>query len=214
MESSMEPPSRKARNLSKVALRSLLPSVAALIVYALITVFLHRSLVADFPIIIGFAVGTGIFSFVSQSLQDESPARHDFLRALARSFSWFPGLVGLCSVPFWYWYADRLTGIQGAFFEVSAQVIPVLLLAIMIDVRQSKRLRSSDLVGTTLGLLYCEIVALVGAAEGGGDAFPYSVVSGALTLGFCAVIMAVIAEFPHSTIDGSNDTKRSDESRE
>jgi hypothetical protein len=197
----MKPLSRKPTTLYKLGLGSLLVAGGVLAFGILLLSVEGKPIFRNFPVIVSIATLMGVFFFFWYSLQEPS-LRNNFLRTLTNSFPWLPSIIGCSSVLFWYWYASsspkKLESIQGAFFEVSAQVIPVLLLAIMIDVRRSEKLRSHDLVLTILALLFGEIITLQGAARGNGSPFDFAAVGGMVTVGFCAVIIGVILEFPSS----------------
>ena len=196
----MGPTSDNRKAIYVACLRSLLFSSLALILLIGIEVVVQGGTPSrDLPINVAFAIAGGVGFFVVNYLNKETPFRNEVIESLRGSFFWFPPTVGLASFPFWYWFAiSAKEEIQGPFFEVSAQVIPVLLLAIMIDVRPSDKLQTSDLTITIVGLIVGESVALRGAASGGGDAFQYATICTMLTLGFFALIVAVIVESPPS----------------
>lgn len=111
------------------------------------------------------------------------------------TFIYMPLLVGAVSYPFWYSFALQIGEIDHSFYEVSAQINPVLLLAILVDVRRCRSLESQDLLGTIVALIGGEIVALYGAAGAPIGRPGYATVSASLTVGFVALLMAVIADY-------------------
>jgi hypothetical protein len=97
------------------------------------------------------------------------------------TFIYMPLLVGAVSYPFWYSFALQIGEIDHSFYEVSAQINPVLLLAILVDVRRCRSLESQDLLGTIVALIGGEIVALYGAAGAPIGRPGYATVSASLT---------------------------------
>jgi hypothetical protein len=130
-----------------------------------------------------------------------SSERRDLAQFFVNSLGWLPFAVACITFPLWYWTASHMTSIRGAFFEVGAQVIPVILLATTLEVRLSRTLETSDLAVTIAILLGGEILALYGAAIGDVShvgftaAWRYAVVSAALSSGFFTLIMGVIADY-------------------
>jgi hypothetical protein len=104
-------------------------------------------------------------------------------------------IAGIISYPIWLSFALDIGEIERGFYEVTAQVIPVLLLAITIELRRSRHLESEDLVVTVTLLLLGEVVALFNAAGARTGSLGYASVSAALTVGFVALVMGLIADY-------------------
>jgi hypothetical protein len=105
---------------------------------------------------------------------------------LERHFVWIPSVIGLITWPFWYSYAGTQR-LDGAFFDVSAQVLPVLLLASVIDVRRSRHLRSYQIISPMLVILIGEVTAV------GAVAFPSQVNPRNFAVVAAAIVTAVVA---------------------
>jgi hypothetical protein len=111
------------------------------------------------------------------------------------AFPYMPMIVGAISYPIWLSFAFDIGEIERGFYEVTAQVIPVVLLAITIDVRRSRHLESEDLVVTIALLIMGEVVALFNAAGAHTGSLGYASVGAALTVGFVALVMGLIADY-------------------
>lgn len=61
----------------------------------------------------------------------------------ASIFGWLPVFLGAVSYIFWYWYAAGYM-IGGEFFHAAADVLPILLLATVVDVAVPTTLRGSN----------------------------------------------------------------------
>lgn len=139
---------------------------------------------------VAFALVPAAGTYIALTAKDER-ARH-----FAQAMKWLPPTSGLVALPFFWFYTSNLqAGIGSEFFSTAAQVIPVFLLALTLDVRRSKILESSDLSWTTLACLLGEGAAL------GASAFEtfrgrehFTVVAASLVALFVALIMAIGAD--------------------
>lgn len=117
---------------------------------------------------------------------------------LIRHFRWMPPAIGFLSCFYFYFYsADFGENVGGDFFSAVAQVIPVLLLALTIDVRQSATLRGPDIAGVVAASLVGESVALSAAAFSElASRADFAIAAGAImTLGI-ALLMALGSDIP------------------
>lgn len=72
-----------------------------------------------------------------------------------------PLFVGVVTYPFWFWYSNQPhIEPDPQFFEISAQVLPVLLLAVIIDVEWSRSLKTYKLIFPISTVFLGEFVAL------------------------------------------------------
>jgi hypothetical protein len=124
-------------------------------------------------------------------------------------FGWIPVTVGAVTYPLWYWSASRL-GVAPAsqFFEVSAQVLPVILLAVVIDVGRSHYLNTYQLALPIFAVMLGEGAALniLAFGENGSGhhlhatAADFSIVAASLASTVTALILAVLADLEESGI--------------
>ena len=85
-------------------------------------------------------------------------------------------------------------GSSESFFEISAQVIPVFMLATIIDVRQTEGLNSHQLILPLLVMLTGELEALDSVAFG-GSVNSFQLICGALVTSVSALIMGILANY-------------------
>lgn len=123
--------------------------------------------------------------------------REKYQAIFANTFGWLPVVLGAISWPYWYWYGTWHPPVlaHADFFATAAQVLPVLLLAAVIDVRRSSTLKSSQLVLPVIVVFLGEIDAL------GVLAFPqtnatteFASVSASFTSTIIALLLAVLAD--------------------
>jgi hypothetical protein len=109
-------------------------------------------------------------------------------------FGWLPALLGAATYGFWYWYASGYD-IGGEFFHAAADVLPVLLLATIIDVRRTNDLEGKQLVLPIAVVFIGELIALNSLAfpdDVGPSSF--AVVSSSLVTAVVALVLAVMAD--------------------
>jgi hypothetical protein len=166
--------------------------LVAILVLTILTV--EGGLSADLRLEWPFYVILGV-SVVIGSLLWIIP-RKTYYTMFARTFGWLPVVLGAASWPYWYWYGTYPTPPQNAFFETAAQVLPVLLLAAVIDVRRTKTLSSSQLVLPIIAFFLGEIAALdvLAFSNGHGGASDFASVAASLTSTVIALILAVLAD--------------------
>jgi hypothetical protein len=126
--------------------------------------------------------------------------RENYHSIFAKVFGWLPVLLGAISCPYWYWYDvfSPPSVPSSSYFETVAQVLPVLLLAVVIDVRRTRTLRSSQLTLPIIAFLIGEINALdaiaFGVGDGDGAGLAFTIVSASLVSTIAALILAVLAD--------------------
>jgi hypothetical protein len=134
--------------------------------------------------------------------------RQKYTTFFARHFGWLPVAAAALSYPFWYWRSEQMTGggPDTDFFSVAAQVLPVLLLAAIIDVRRSAYLKSYQLILPIAAVYLGETSALNVLAffnknsEAPASAGDFATVSASLVCATLALVLAVLADL------GENDT--------
>lgn len=70
--------------------------------------------------------------------------RERYVQVFINHFGWIPVSIGALSYWYWHWYATGQL-ISESFFDTAAQILPVFLLAAILDVRRSTTLRSNQL---------------------------------------------------------------------
>src|ERR687887_327474 len=103
------------RPLLKQAVASLLFISAVFAVAIPVLYLVHRPLKP--PIAAGAWFASCVTTFLISS------ERRDLAQFFINSLGWLPFAVACITFPLWYWTASHLNSIQGAFFEVGAQVI-------------------------------------------------------------------------------------------
>jgi hypothetical protein len=109
---------------------------------------------------------------------------------------WFPVVVGLATYPYWYWYGrDANFSTSKTFFDVSAQVLPVLILAAIVSVGATKRLASSQIVFPLIAVVIGEVGALsVSAGTDPADRTNFAIVAASFIVAVTAVILIALAD--------------------
>lgn len=120
--------------------------------------------------------------------------RRTFVTLFANTFGWLPVFLGSLTYPFWYIYADNFNGIEAEFFHASADVLPVLLLAAVIDVRRSETLESKGLVLPIIAVFLGEVAALNALAFGYARPEDFAAVASSLVSTTLALVLAVMAD--------------------
>jgi hypothetical protein len=116
----------------------------------------------------------------------------------ASIFGWLPAFLGALSYIFWYWYATG-SSIGETFFHAAADVLPVLLLATVIDIRRTNDLEGKQLVLPIAAVFLGELTALNALA------FPdnvvpadFAAVASSLVTATIALVLAVMADVTSS----------------
>lgn len=136
---------------------------------------------------------------------------HQLERFAKRTYHYGPVVLGFISVAFFGWFAETVSlNPPGEFFEAAAQVLPLLMLTTVVDVRRSDQLEARDLLLTLLVLMLGEVAALLGIVY--QDRFIFVYVCASLTAGFAALALSIAAAHSRSglsssTTDGSDDAQ-------
>jgi len=195
--------------LIKKPMKGLFPpiGVVAILTLAVLTVGTPRGITyAPFYIFLAMSIVAGALIW--------TVPRETFQHIFPNIFGWLPVVVGVASWPYWYWYCTfappRVPNV--GFFETAAQVLPVLLLATVIDVRRTQELKSGQLVLPIIAVFLGELDALDAIAFSSADATPsaFAVVAASLVTSIAALILAVLADILRSdTQDSSARARRS-----
>ncbi len=167
--------------------KNLLPTILGFVAIAFLTaqvVGFHAG-VAALSIIVAIFVVTVALSFIP---------RKKFASFFASTFGWLPVTVGALSYFFWYYYAEGLDHPDATFFHASADVLPVLLLAAVIDVRRTEKLESRGLILPIIAVFLGEVAALNALAFGFAGPGDFAAVSASLVSTTIALVLAVLAD--------------------
>ena len=119
--------------------------------------------------------------------------RKRYSTIFANTFGWLPVFLGAASYKYWSWYAHG--DVPGEeFFHAAAEVLPVLLLAAIIDVRRTRYLESKQLVLPIAAVFLGELAALNVLAFGNAGSGDFAAVSSSLVVAIVALILAVMAD--------------------
>jgi len=111
------------------------------------------------------------------------------------TFGWLPVTLGSLTYFLWRLYAENNRYyIDPTFFHASADVLPVLLLAAVVDVRRSETLESKGLVLPIIAVFLGEVAALNALAFGYATAEDFAAVASSLVSTTLALVLAVMAD--------------------
>jgi hypothetical protein len=127
-------------------------------------------------------------------------APQELISQLARrTYAYAPTLVSVVAGAWFYLFAEAADlELAPSFFEVAAQIYPVLVLAAIVDVRRAGKIGTHDLYLTLTVLMGGEFFALMGVMR--ASLTNFALTSGALTAGFTALILSVLSEGPARTL--------------
>jgi hypothetical protein len=128
--------------------------------------------------------------------------RERYVPIFINHFGWIPVSIGALSYWYWHWYASGQP-ISESFFDTAAQILPVFLLAAILDVRRSTTLKSSQLALPIIGVFLGEIAALSESAFAGiedqsNKVDDFAIVASSLVIAIAALVMAVLADLEES----------------
>jgi hypothetical protein len=132
--------------------------------------------------------------------------REQYLLLFRRHFGWIPVALGTLSYWYWLWYTGG-GSVDVGFFETAAQVLPVLLLAAVVEVRQASILKTHQLALPIIAVFLGEVAALneagfqTGATAEGRVPADFAVVASSLVTAVAALIMAVLADLKQDSPD-------------
>lgn len=128
--------------------------------------------------------------------------RERYRDRFASLFGWLPVTLGALTYGYWYWYASFLGDTPGSeFFHAAAEVLPVLLLATVVDVRRTRYLESKQLVLPIAAVFLGELAALNILAFGNAGPTDFAAVASSFVTSIVALILAVMADVAPSTRD-------------
>jgi hypothetical protein len=125
--------------------------------------------------------------------------RERYREIFANHFGWIPVSIGAVSYWYWKWYGGADV-VDSSFFDTAAQVLPILLLAAVVDVRRSMILKSSQLALPMIAIFLGEMTALNESAFSsrmtryGSVNSDFAVVSASLVIAIVALFMAILAD--------------------
>jgi hypothetical protein len=128
--------------------------------------------------------------------------RERYVQVFINHFGWIPVSIGALSYWYWHWYATGQL-ISESFFDTAAQILPVFLLAAILDVRRSTTLRSNQLALPIIAVFLGEIAALsesafTGIEDQSDRVDDFAVVASSLVVAIAALVMAVLADLEES----------------
>lgn len=128
--------------------------------------------------------------------------REKYRDRFASIFGWLPVTLGAVTYGYWYWYASFLGDTPGSeFFHAAAEVLPVLLLATVVDVRRTRYLESKQLALPIAAVFLGELAALNVLAFGNAGPTDFAAVASSFVTSIVALILAVMADVAPSTSD-------------
>lgn len=127
-------------------------------------------------------------------------ARDVLQRLFLQAFGWFPALLGICVfyvTRTHFWDNGNLPKI--GFFEISAQVLPVIILTSVVEVNVTEKLGSEQLLLPLIVSIFGEIACLrICANPGAIDARSSATVISAFTAASITLVMGVAARWLQS----------------
>jgi hypothetical protein len=147
--------------------------------------------------------------------------RQRFVALFTKHFGWIPVLFGALTLPYWHWYVDTYGRPSNDFFATAAAILPVILLAAVVDVRRSQDLKSHQLALPIFAVFLGELAALnevaFGTATVGNGFAPqylgdFMAVSSSFVTVTIALILAVLADFRKPRVSkGSSSAERNEQ---
>lgn len=157
----------------------------------------------DFNYMAGFAIVAGLMWFVYFTPQEA------LAHIALRRYEVLPMITGFVAFGFFYSPTPMdQRDIPGSFFEVTSQIIPVLILVTIVDVRRNIRLHKDRILPTLVVLTTGEFTALAGIVfpSGANLAFVFAV----LVAGFCALFLSILSDYtPHPRAEKATPVPRS-----
>jgi hypothetical protein len=125
--------------------------------------------------------------------------RERYNAIFTNTFGWLPVFLGALSYGYWYWYASQRGDPGPDFFHAAAEVLPLLLLAAVVDVRRAEHLQSKQLVLPIVAVFLGEIAALNALAFGGAGPYDFAAVASSFVSSIVALVLAVMADIAPSS---------------
>lgn len=187
---------QRRRHLRRIEKKDLfaLPGVVSVLILTFLTTdnsVLPGEIKYNWPLAV-FA----IIAFIALILVWITP-RENLQAIFANTFGWLPAVVAAISWPYWSWWGTWNPPVlaNADFYAAAAAVLPVLLLAAVVDVRRSATLKTHQLLLPIIVVFLGEIDAL------GVLAFPqtnatdeFASVAASLTGTIIALLLAVLAD--------------------
>jgi hypothetical protein len=126
--------------------------------------------------------------------------RERYSALFASIFGWIPVTLGALTYIFWYWYAIGNTP-GDTFFHAAADVLPIILLATVVDVRRTKDLEGKQLVLPIAAVFLGELAALNVLAFGDAGPEDFAAVASSFVTAIVALVLAVMADLASSDED-------------
>jgi hypothetical protein len=115
------------------------------------------------------------------------------------TFGWLPVFLGAATYGYWYWYGQQQDYLpQKEFFLASAEVLPLLLIAAVVEVRRTERLQSRQLVLPVVAVFLGELAALDALAFGPPGYYSFAAVASSFVSSIVALVLAVMANIAPS----------------
>jgi hypothetical protein len=114
------------------------------------------------------------------------------------NFGWISGAAFGVSWPYWWFYAkvsrdEYFESLSSDFFTTAAQVLPVLALATVVDLRGASHVRRSQPAIYVLVIALGELSSIYATAfEHGRSATTFGLTCGALLGGFVGLLLAIL----------------------
>jgi hypothetical protein len=121
-------------------------------------------------------------------------SRKRYSANFADIFGWLPVSLGTLSYIFWYWYANGGPVAGDNFFHAAAEVLPVLLLATIVDIRRTSYLEGKQLVLPIAAVFLGELAALNVLAFGNARPADFAAVASSFVVAIVALVLAVMAD--------------------
>jgi hypothetical protein len=163
--------------------------ILSVLVLAVLTVGLPNGASIYWPLYLFF--GTGLLSV--GLLWKFS--RKQYSNVFADIFGWLPVFLGALSYGYWYWYASLARrSPDSTFFHAAADVLPIILLATVVDVRRTRDLESRQLVLPIAVVFLGELAALNALAFGNAGPADFAAVASSFVSSIVALVLAVLAD--------------------
>jgi hypothetical protein len=170
--------------------------IVSVLVLAILTVGLPNGGSGYWPLYLFFAT-----ALIFGGLLWKIPPK-EYSNRFVDFFGWLPVFLGLLSYGYWYWYAS-LAGDSpdSTFFHAAADVLPILLLATVVDVRRTRDLAGKQLVLPIAAVFLGELAALNALAFGNAGPADFAAVASSFVTSIVALVLAVLSDIAPPTGD-------------
>ena len=190
---------KKLKHLIRLSVKGIFPPIAIISALALVIAIVGVPNLGARPQSLPYYIFLGIGLIFGILLWKVPRRRYNAI--FASVFGWLPVFLGALSYIFWYRYAIGYE-IGGEFFHAAADVLPVILLATVIDVRRTNDLEGKQLV-LPIAVVFLGELAALDALAFPGDVTPafFAVVASSLVTATIALVLAVMADVASSAGD-------------